>query len=185
MATKPSKPLPSPEGLSSQVVMSVETWTQHVVDRAVSAVSKKISRVGDCIDNLGGRVAKLEGKLSNGFEARVKLIERMQWWQLSIMVLLVGILVGGLWYMAQASAARSRETQAMLLEHMRSSSPPALLPAQPSAAAPAAAGPRVQWWQVGIIITVVGGLIVAGQYLRLRARSLALRAKAKVEEGGP
>ena len=47
------------------------------------------------------RVACIEGKLTDGLESRVRMIERMQWWQIGIMVTLVGVFVGGLWILTQ------------------------------------------------------------------------------------
>jgi hypothetical protein len=56
-------------------------------------------RAPDAVRRLENKIAEIEGKIGNGLEARVRLIERMQWWQIGIMVAIIGALVGALWYL--------------------------------------------------------------------------------------
>ncbi len=65
------------------------------------------------------RVAKIEGKLDNGITARIRFIERMQWWQIGIMVVIIGGLVAGMWTMLRQGSATARENQKLLLDHVR------------------------------------------------------------------
>lgn len=45
------------------------------------------------------RLRGVEIKTSNGFDARIKFIEKMQWWQLGVLVALVTSIMAALWYM--------------------------------------------------------------------------------------
>jgi len=80
----------------------------------------KASSRGACVEcskaeEIGGiheGLMKLSAKIENGLSSRVRLIERMQWWQLGIMVAIVGAVIGGLWLLYQAAAT----DQAKLLE---------------------------------------------------------------------
>ncbi len=66
----------------------------------------------------GKCLSRIEGELHDGLHSRVKLIERMQWWQIGIMVMLVGVLVAGLWVMLQRGSATARMNQKLLLDHI-------------------------------------------------------------------
>jgi len=81
---------------------------------------RKASRRGACVEcskaeEIGGiqeGLIKLTAKIENGLSSRVKLIERMQWWQLGIMVAIVTAVIGGLWLLYQAAT----NDQAKLVE---------------------------------------------------------------------
>jgi hypothetical protein len=75
------------------------------------------------LEELSVRLARVEGKLDNGIGSRLKFVEKMQWWQIGILVVIIGGLVGGMWTMLRVGSATTRENQRLLLEHIRNSSP--------------------------------------------------------------
>jgi len=92
--------------------MQTEEWVEQVVKRATDSVCLKIQEtICPRIESLEKSNAELHGKLNDGIEARVRNIERMQWWQIGIMVAIIGGLIGG-------TLALARENQKLLREHI-------------------------------------------------------------------
>jgi hypothetical protein len=96
----------------SRFAVEPDEWAKHVAQQAAQVVK-------DDIAALGIEVAHIKGKLSDGLECRVRTIEKMQWWQLGIMVTLVGVLIGGLWFMARESSQRSERMMQALELHVK------------------------------------------------------------------
>ena len=94
--------------------LTADEWAKHVAEQAAREVKQDV-------EELGKAVELIKGKLSNGLESRVRVIEKMQWWQIGIMVTLVGVLIGGLWYMARESAGRSERMMQTLEAHVSQS----------------------------------------------------------------
>jgi len=67
------------------------------------------------ITNLMGTVSRIEGKLDNGFNSRIKVIEKMQYWQLGVMVAIITGLLVGLWFLT----TRTMEADAKLLQQVQ------------------------------------------------------------------
>jgi hypothetical protein len=67
------------------------------------------------ITNLMGTVSRIEGKLDNGLDSRIKVIEKMQYWQLGVMVAIITGLLIGLWYLT----TRTMEADAKLLQQVQ------------------------------------------------------------------
>jgi hypothetical protein len=67
------------------------------------------------IGELTGSVARIEGKLDNGLSSRIKMIEKMQYWQLGVMVAIITGLLIGLWYLT----TRTMEADAKLLQQVQ------------------------------------------------------------------
>jgi hypothetical protein len=88
---------------------TLEKWVRQIVDEATSDI--RIS------------LAQVQGKLDNGLTTRVRLIEKMQWWQIGIMITMVGALLGGMWVMLQRGSETARENQRILLEHVQGVKP--------------------------------------------------------------
>ena len=70
----------------------------------------------DDLKDLREGMIELKGKLTNGLSSRVKSIERMQWWQIGIMVGIIGMVLFGLWYFT----TRTLDANAALLERVDS-----------------------------------------------------------------
>lgn len=68
-------------------------------------------------------MAHIEGKLGNGLESRVRQIEKMQWWQIGILVAIIAGLVGGMWTMLRQGSVTTRENQRILREHIERTEP--------------------------------------------------------------
>jgi len=66
----------------------------------------------------GLEIAELKGKLGDGLQSRVRAIEKMQWWQIGILVALVGTFIFGLWYLVEKSTAATRELNLLLKQHI-------------------------------------------------------------------
>ena len=69
--------------------------------------------------SLRKRMTDVEQTLFNGYGARIKFIERMQWWQIGLLVALVGGFAVGLWTMYREDRQEYREVRSLLLEHTR------------------------------------------------------------------
>jgi hypothetical protein len=89
---------------------SLERWVREIVTEVTHPLE-----VG---------MAEMQGKLSNGLESRVRQIERMQWWQIGIMVAMIGALIGGMWMMLQRGSLTARENQQLLLQHIEQGQKP-------------------------------------------------------------
>ena len=50
------------------------------------------------IDNLAVGLSRIEGKLDNGINARIAWLTRIQWWQLGVMVTIIGMVIFGMWF---------------------------------------------------------------------------------------
>lgn len=63
-------------------------------------------------------IAEMKGKLGDGLQSRVRAIEKMQWWQIGILVALVGTFVCGLWYMVEKATIGTRDLNLLLKQHI-------------------------------------------------------------------
>ena len=70
------------------------------------------------IAELTTAIARFEGKLANGLSARVKLIERMQWWQFGVMVAIIGIVISGLVFLWRDGQDRTQQMLNKLDQHI-------------------------------------------------------------------
>lgn len=60
----------------------------------VKSVNHLSHEVHDRIDVLDEKhVRPMEAKFHNGFDVRIKNVEKMQWWQLGLMVTIVGMII--------------------------------------------------------------------------------------------
>ncbi len=66
-------------------------------------VEKKIADMHD-------ELVEIKETLRNGFSTKMKFLERMQWWQLGVMVAIIAMLLGGLWYLYTTGEAQRIET---------------------------------------------------------------------------
>lgn len=69
---------------------------------------------GNDLHNLALQFAYLKGQLENGLTARVRVIERMQWWQLGALVSIIVLVLVGMF--AMFNSARSEK--AAVLERL-------------------------------------------------------------------
>jgi hypothetical protein len=65
-------------------------------------------------------VMRLSTIVENGLSKRVEWIERMQWWQIGILVTLVGVVIGGLFILYQSGSSERLQVITELRHHIES-----------------------------------------------------------------
>lgn len=70
-------------------------------------------------ESLAVQVARIEGKLDNGLSSRVRLIERMQWWQIGIMVAFFAFVLGAMVFLYQTGQSERAEVLRALTNHLQ------------------------------------------------------------------
>lgn len=67
------------------------------------------------LKGLNDGMIDLKAKLGNGLNKRVERIEKLQYWQMGVMVGIIGIVIFGLWYFT----TRTLDANSMLLDEVR------------------------------------------------------------------
>ncbi len=67
------------------------------------------------LNGLNDGMIDLKAKLGNGLNKRVERIEKLQYWQMGVMVGIIGIVIFGLWYFT----TRTLDANSMLLDEVR------------------------------------------------------------------